>query len=1492
MIIGTLIGGIAFNTSCSYGNCYTFDGTNDYIATTKTIPNDDFSISFWAYKKGAYGGSNTYGGIMSQSYNIVYEKASSNFGMYYNGVDHSSGVSLNTNVWDYYAIVKNSTVITFYRNGTKIISIAETGRVSDIGGLNIGRYYLGSTYFNGSLDEVMIFNTALNSSQISDIYNNQSIRFKSQGTQTIKQVNITSGYNQVNLTTSFNAFFGSNISARLGAWDISLGYNNSDLISPSGLVAYYHLDSNNGTINYTADSSGTNNGNCINMGSDCNFTSGVYYNSIGFDGVDDYISVPNNIIFNMTEFTLSTWFYWIGTSCNGECPLIDRCTGSSCAKGYRLRTGSNYASFSIGNGTEQSISGGNPTTIGWHYLVGTYNSSGWQNVYLDGSFKLSKNSPNIIMLDKTLDIGLRSGWNYYYNGSIDEVMIFNRSLSADEIKELYIKGRANFNYTSYQNLTGSNVFNISMSSTNLIQDFNFLVGNNQFFTSNLLTSNYKLFMNPTIQSSKYTTQNYTVTIDKTKPIINITYPLNITYNIFVGDLNYTIIEINKDSCWYSKNNGITNSTPQVSGTNWTGVISIQGSNTWIVYCNDSAGNINSSSVTFNIDTIFPQFTNNITSPPDFVEYSPGATYQFNITIINTNGTVGIDFNGINYSLSNISGSFYKDMIDLGAGTYSYYYWAYGNGTTNIFDISETYSYTINRNSSYGLAINGTTPITYGTMTDITGLNCPPQLTCVFDKPNDIYPVGIETFDYSTLGNANYTASAITKDINITKAASSASLLFGGLSSPKEYGTTITPTCTMITGETPAVLEMDGAIIISGVPLINLNVSTHFFNCTVPETQNYTHSQYTYNFVITKATPVLTFLANGGTNNLTLEYPQQINISARTSSTGVIGLDKDGMDYLSNNSLNVTLDLGSYIFRANITGDENYTDIGYSYYNITIIDTTPPNATLLTPANNSIYNTDQNFSVNLTDTHGLDNATLHIYNLTDDLVNQTLITSIYGSLQSTIGVVVVLTDGIYHWFYNVFDIVGNQFITGNYTVTIDRIPPILTIDYPTNGGFYKVPVTNLNVSLNKPLGNCSVNSTFWIYNSHNSTQYSFINSTEAVDSIAMYNITCSDLAGNNASIILSYTQDTHPPVILMVNGSYSTSQNPPEIFFNATDNLDTALSCQLYLNTTPYGSNIVPSGVISSIVANASVPDGINYTINITCYDNVNNIGFNDSTWIFINGVYPQFSNNRTHPLNNSQFTNINQFNITINDTNGTAGIEINGMNYSLSNISNSFYVDITGLGIGTYSYYYWAHGSGLSGLFNVSETYSYTIIQNTTLVLGLTATTPIDYNTTTNFAGSGCPPQLTCTLNITNGIFAAGNISANYSTPGNVNYSATSTTFTVTINKIPAPLTLTSSAGWTLMSPPFSSITGGCLASLTCNLYLAGVGVTNPYTNLFPPGAYPFTFETLGNVNYSATNISNTLISKSSVVIIITCRYVQFEYYNTALPWLHERNCV
>lgn len=92
------------------------------------------------------------------------------------------------------------------------------------------------------------------------------------------------------------------------------------------------------------------------------------------------------------------------------------------------------------------------------------------------------------------------------------------------------------------------------------------------------------------------------------PKINIKYPTNTTYSSNISILNYTIDETYPSKCWYSRNNGITNSSLVNAGTNFTGVVGIEGSNNWTVFCNDTSSNENSSIIYFKIDTIAPYFS--------------------------------------------------------------------------------------------------------------------------------------------------------------------------------------------------------------------------------------------------------------------------------------------------------------------------------------------------------------------------------------------------------------------------------------------------------------------------------------------------------------------------------------------------------------------------------------------------------------------------------------------------------------------------------------------------------------------------------------------------------------------------------------------------------------------------------------------------------------------------------------------------------------------
>lgn len=95
-------------------------------------------------------------------------------------------------------------------------------------------------------------------------------------------------------------------------------------------------------------------------------------------------------------------------------------------------------------------------------------------------------------------------------------------------------------------------------------------------------------------------------VDNQAPSISITNPASSLYSSSINSFNFTISDPSLDSCWYSIDSGDTNiSTSCSSGVALT---SVEGSNTWAVYANDTYGNENHSIVVFTVDTIAPEIS--------------------------------------------------------------------------------------------------------------------------------------------------------------------------------------------------------------------------------------------------------------------------------------------------------------------------------------------------------------------------------------------------------------------------------------------------------------------------------------------------------------------------------------------------------------------------------------------------------------------------------------------------------------------------------------------------------------------------------------------------------------------------------------------------------------------------------------------------------------------------------------------------------------------
>ena len=165
----------------------------------------------------------------------------------------------------------------------------------------------------------------------------------------------------------------------------------------------------------------------------------------------------------------------------------------------------------------------------------------------------------------------------------------------------------------------------------------------------------------------------------------------------------------------TRNNGTAGATGNISvggggsgGTN--GVVAVGG-----LYggggggddTNTFAGRGETGVVVITYDKAYPLFSNILTVPSNNSAFVVNQKYEFNTTITFTNETSGIEFNGVNFTLSNKTATLFNyTTLNLGAGTYPYYYFAWGNGTLNLYNTTATQYYTIaTTTSAINLTLN-------------------------------------------------------------------------------------------------------------------------------------------------------------------------------------------------------------------------------------------------------------------------------------------------------------------------------------------------------------------------------------------------------------------------------------------------------------------------------------------------------------------------------------------------------------------------------------------------------------------------------------------------------------------------------------------------------------------------------------------------------------------------------------------------------------------
>lgn len=223
------------------------------------------------------------------------------------------------------------------------------------------------------------------------------------------------------------------------------GYNSGNA-NMTGNALLMHMNETSGTV---VDSSGQGNNGTYNGSSYSQ--SGKLNTAIGFDG-NDYINCGDDNSLNIDgDITISSWAKLNSLGSyqgiyGGSNQTPDPRRGTTLAKWNDQRwvffIGQNNSSYWTVFSNNTAVTGS------WYHVVGVLNS-GTMYIYINGVQQTNTQSGvTLYSLDRDTLIGRwYSNYNgYYFDGTIDEIAVWNRSLSATEILDIYKRGTLRLKY--------------------------------------------------------------------------------------------------------------------------------------------------------------------------------------------------------------------------------------------------------------------------------------------------------------------------------------------------------------------------------------------------------------------------------------------------------------------------------------------------------------------------------------------------------------------------------------------------------------------------------------------------------------------------------------------------------------------------------------------------------------------------------------------------------------------------------------------------------------------------------------------------------------------------------------------------------------------------------------------------------------------------------------------------------------------------------------
>ena len=324
--------------------------------------------------------------------------------------------------------------------------------------LNIGRWK--TKYFEGEIDEVKIYDRALTADEVEADYNSfLEAKFVSSPDSIVDSNNVSADWNSIKVNNDVNYSFGKEICGNVDTCNTDQ-FNN-------GLVGLWHLNAEDDVTDFEDSSGNGYDGSSQNFDNDENVSCLWGTNCYDFDGSNDYIETGYDDDFALNQsMTIMAWIkpasYAVG-GYNGIVstvpekgtydPIVELMLGDGQCDPLEIEVQVRASN----NSTTYNLCSLNTVPLSeWSQVIYLYNGDNDDlNIYINGVRDTGRTVGDITQLNMSgypFAIGARNVRGViqnYFDGAIEEVVVWERALSSEEILDLYRKGVSRLDLNVY-----------------------------------------------------------------------------------------------------------------------------------------------------------------------------------------------------------------------------------------------------------------------------------------------------------------------------------------------------------------------------------------------------------------------------------------------------------------------------------------------------------------------------------------------------------------------------------------------------------------------------------------------------------------------------------------------------------------------------------------------------------------------------------------------------------------------------------------------------------------------------------------------------------------------------------------------------------------------------------------------------------------------------------------------------------------------------------